>query len=60
MGIFTGYQLAKADNIIKEMEKTGEINLSPLKNTEKQMTDPEMPVEETEEEPKGLMSRRTA
>tara|TARA_R110002153_G_scaffold60827_1_gene164420 strand:+ start:183 stop:710 length:528 start_codon:yes stop_codon:yes gene_type:complete len=51
---------AKADNIIKEMEKTGEINLSPLKNTEKQMTDPEMPVEETEEEPKGLMSRRTA
>ena len=51
---------AKADKIIKEMEKTGEINLSPLKNTEKQMTDPEMPVKETKEEPKGLMSRRTA
>ena len=51
---------AKADKIIKEMEKTGEINLSPLKNTEKEMTDPEMPVEETKEEPKGLMSRRTA
>ena len=51
---------AKADKIIKEMEKTGEINLSPLKNTEKEMTDPEMPVKETKEEPKGLMSRRTA
>ena len=32
------------------MEKTGEINLSPLKDTEKEMADPEMPVEETEEE----------
>ena len=51
---------AKADKIIKEMKKTGEINLSPLKNTKKEMTDPEMPVKETEEEPKGLMSRRTA
>lgn len=51
---------AKADKIIKEMEKTGEINLSPLKNTEKEMTDPEMPVKETKEEPRGLMSRRTA
>ena len=51
---------AKADKIIKEMEKTGEINLSPLKDTEKEMADPEMPVEETEEEPKGLMLRRTA
>ena len=42
------------------MEKTGEINLSPLKGTEKEMTNSEMPVEETEEEPKGLMSRRIA
>jgi len=50
----------KADKIIKEMEKTGEINLSPLKGTEKEMTNSEMPVEETEEEPKGLMSRRIA
>ena len=42
------------------MEKTGEVNLSPLKNKEEEMTDPEIAVEETKEEPKGLMSRRTA
>tara|TARA_R110000737_G_scaffold116748_1_gene149382 strand:+ start:1272 stop:1799 length:528 start_codon:yes stop_codon:yes gene_type:complete len=50
----------KANKIIKEMEKTGEVNLSPLKNKEEEMTDPEIAVEETKEEPKGLMSRRTA
>ena len=50
----------KADKIIKDMEKTGEINLSPLKDTEEKMSSEETPPKQIEEKPMGLMSRRTA